>query len=243
MAALLALILCAIVALFPLHATARTLGPNGRTAACKNDVLKNSGISEEGARHLRVGWAYQIGSQSYEITTEAPSIWKGCREFVLSSQPVRMDSVPQANTSATQPASTAPLPQMATEAAPLASITSVVPPIAEQTQQFSLPRAHPAIPGSKHTSVRRNRPSSYLNLGPLHWLFSHWWVLALGVFACIVLAYLGRYLYVRGSFSEEYEDYEALVYPHDSHPLNEHVLDYYEYQGYAREDPYFREVA
>ncbi|MDB5266018.1 MAG: hypothetical protein JWM39_731 [Parcubacteria group bacterium] len=79
----------------PAMAIAKTFGLNGPTAECKNNVLAKAGISEEKARHLPVGWSYQIGSQTYALTKEMPFIWSGCRESILSAQPARMESAPR----------------------------------------------------------------------------------------------------------------------------------------------------
>lgn len=115
------------------EASAKTLGVNGLTAICKNEVLAaaNPGLSEqaaeEAARHLNAGW--QIPLIGGELKT---NVWNACHDFVVSGG--QMASA----TATIAPSASLAAPAAASVAVAHETAAVAAPAVAKESQQTAL---------------------------------------------------------------------------------------------------------
>jgi len=133
------------IAFFPAAAHAeRILGPNGLTNECRKDVQTRMHVTDEGARHLPVGWKFTIGTTKHELK-RGGTIWTECRNAVRSGttfQGASIAPVVAAKPAAQTVAPVAAKPHLAAPApAPAPAVKALPAPKLQPVPKAPLPEA------------------------------------------------------------------------------------------------------
>lgn len=219
------LTLCVSICLMT-AAPAKALGLNGNTLICTKEIVAAAGITEEGARHLKVGWTIPVLKSSLD---PGSSIWSVCREYIKAggTLPVSKDVAAQVRAPVTEApvATAAPAPVPAPEivaAVPLpAPAASAAPAVAAPSsdEQIAL-TAGPPKPiryGNWFTIMLGHLEDAgkwcldIITIG-YHWSLSHWLLLIGAAVGIAVLTFAGFFVYYNFIYEEPEYDAHVLAY-------------------------------